>query len=172
MTGPAEKPGRKPRQATSSFNLKQLTALHRSAYQQLLTTQRGEYAHLRSMAGRSQASALAQAEIAVEFAQRWADVRRLPLAERAAAIAALRAEQSAALASRLIQHTCRLRDMHRANLAAVRPRHAMERRALSHRHRQTWAAAAAALSASRQQHQTARPPPNAHTHLTRGARLS
>ena len=175
MTGLAERPSRKPpetRKANSSFDLKQLTAQHRSAHQQLLIAQRAELAQLRAVPSHTKASALTQTEIAVEFGHRWAEINRLPVAERAAAAAALRAEQAAALASRLIQHASRLRDIRRAGLAAVRPRHVMERRALSHRHRQAWAAAAAGLFVSRQQQQPARPPHQTVAPLTLSRRLS
>jgi hypothetical protein len=51
-------------------------------------------------AGVSVASLRPRAEIAVQFAHRWAAIRRMPLEERATAAAALRAEQDAALAAR------------------------------------------------------------------------
>src|SRR5262249_38290490 len=54
------------------------------------------------------ASALAHSEIAVAFATRWAHIRQLPAHVRAAAIAALKADQAAALSARIAYHVSRL----------------------------------------------------------------
>ena len=73
------------------------------------------------------------------------------------AIAALKAEQAAALSARLDYYLARLRIAQRAERLTLSRRHVAERRLLSQRHKQAWAAAAAALKVFRH----ARAPPAA-----------
>lgn len=118
MTGPAERPSRKPLETRTAATahtiethytrisaragLRHLGAAHAAARKQLLAAQAAGYAALRSKgSGAALAVARARAEIAQTFAHRWAEIRRAPPALRAAAAAALESEQAAALAARI-----------------------------------------------------------------------
>jgi hypothetical protein len=99
------------------------------------------------------AAARARAEIAVQFAHRWAAIRRMPPEERAAAAAALHAEQEAALAARtrhLIGEHQQERRAERARLAVWHQRFL--------RCREVWVAAATMVAARRPLFQPRRPP--------------
>jgi hypothetical protein len=122
-----------------------LKALQRGDRKSLLAGQAGGYALLRHAArgAAAKASALAEAEIALAFAHRWAEIRRFPAALRAAAAAALQAEQAAALSTRTRYLLEQVQDQQRAAQGQLRSRYAGERKALSRRHRELWAAAAA-----------------------------
>ena len=109
----------------------------------------------RHSSARRQASSLARSEIALAFAGRWSEIRRMPAALRAAAIAALKAEQAAALSARLRYHLMRLRPDWRAEQLGLSRQHGAARRALAYRHKLAWAAASAAMKAFR----PARAPP-------------
>lgn len=134
-----------------------MTASLRGERQQLTAMQAAARALLRRRQGiASAASELAESEIALAFASRWAEIRRLPAPLRAAAIAALKMEQAAALSTRVSYHIGRLGMALRAERIALSRQHAVERRALSQRHRHAWAAAAGAIKAVR----PARAPPS------------
>ena len=137
-----------------------LRATQRSERQLLLALQAAAYAALRRNSSAAQARSLARSEIALAFASRWADIERMPPALRAAAAAALSAEQAAALSARLRYHSLRLRADERGARLQLSRQHTTARRALAHRHILAWGAAAAAINALR----AARPP----TPLPRG----
>ena len=125
----------------SPTNLRSLIALQRLERRQLLAMQSATYGamhHRRPAAGN--AAALARSEIRVAFAARWAG--RLPPALRAAAAAALKLEEAAALSARLAYHAARLRAADRAARSALRSVQLAERRALLFRHRMARLAAA------------------------------
>jgi hypothetical protein len=91
----------------------------------------------------------ARAEIAVAFAHRWAAIRRLPPGERAAAAAALQAEQTAALAARMRDVLGELHEQNRARRLKLRGYLAAQRSALSIRRRDARAGLAAVTQARR-----------------------
>jgi hypothetical protein len=127
-----------------------LRASHRAERQLLLAIQAAAAATLRRHTGAArQASSLARSEIALAFASRWADIRRMPTALRAAAILALQAEQAAALSARLRHHAMRLRAHWRSVRQTLTGQHTAARRALADRHNQARMAARAAIKASR-----------------------
>jgi hypothetical protein len=103
------------------------------------------------------AAARARAEIAVQFAHRWAAIRRMPPEERAAAAAALNAEQSAALAARTKHLLGELQQEQRSEQARRRTFLAARRVARLSRRREAWAAAASTVAARRLAHAPARP---------------
>jgi len=125
-----------------------LAALHRTERRQLIALQAAARELLRrhGRPGR-QASALARQEVALAFANRWAEIERLPPEERAAAAAVLKAEQAAMLAARLAYHGSLATTARRTSMRLLAGLHRAERTALRHRHRQAWAAAAAGLQA-------------------------
>jgi hypothetical protein len=98
------------------------------------------------------AAARARAEIAVQFAHRWAAIRRMLPQERAAAAGALNAEQEAALAAR----TRHLIGEHQQERRAERARF-MVRSPTLPRRRDAWAAATL-VAARRPLFQPRRPP--------------
>jgi hypothetical protein len=89
------------------------------------------------------AAARARAEIAVQFAHRWAAIRRMPPQEHAAAAAALHAEQAAALAARTKHLLGELQQEQRTERAQRRTFLVARRAARFSRRRETWAAASA-----------------------------
>lgn len=96
MTGPANRPARKPRGHWTPTTPASILGLD-----QRPPWRRGspaDYALLRSMhaADAVNALSLAKSEVTLAFADRWASIARLPASLRAAAIAALTAEQAAA----------------------------------------------------------------------------
>jgi hypothetical protein len=146
-------PGRCP---DAAINLRSLADLQRGERRQLLAMQAAAYAHIRRHpAAAAAATALARSEILVTFAGRWAEIRRLPPELRAPAAAALEAQQAAALSARIRHHLGRLTTTERTQPLGLPREHARARQALACRHRLAWAAAAAALRASR----PARAPP-------------
>src|SRR5262249_51865813 len=106
MTGPAERPTRKPpetRTATKSHQPRtDLGPSQAAERRMLLALQPAANAALRqsTIGAASKAASRAHAEIATEFAHRWAEVSRAPAALRAAMAAALEAEQAGALSTR------------------------------------------------------------------------
>jgi hypothetical protein len=140
----------------AAIDLHGLAALQQHERTQLLAIQAAAraLAHRHSRVAGA-AGALARREIAVAFAGRWAAIRRLPVHQRAAAAAALKTEQAAALSARLSHHLGRLRAHLRATRLALASEHTQARRALAHRHRLAWDAAASAVSRPR----PARAPP-------------
>ncbi len=152
MTGFSERPSRKPPETRTAAHAElrspttdwraALKALQRAERRQLQATHAGGYALLRA-GDTAKASALAHAEIALAFAHRWAEIRRGPAALRAAAAAALQAEQAAALSTRLVFLLGQASDEHRTARAQLGKCYAGERTALARRHRGAWAAAAA-----------------------------
>jgi len=134
-----------------------LRASHRSERQLLLAMQAAAYAAFRRNGSAArQASGLARSEIALAFASRWADIQRMPAALRSAAVAALKAEQAAALSARLRYHLIRLHAERRGERLGISRQHTAARRALTYRHKLAWAAAAATIKAIR----SARAPPS------------
>jgi relaxase-like protein len=103
------------------------------------------------------AAARARAEIAVQFAHRWAAIRRMPPEERAAAAAALHAEQAAALTARTKHLLGELQQEQRGERARRRAFLAARRVARLSRRREAWAAAASAVAARRLAHAPERP---------------
>lgn len=140
-----------------------LRASHRTERQLLRAMQAAAYQTLsRNGPAARQASSLARSEIAIAFAGRWADIERMPAALRAAARAALKAEQAAALSARLRYHVLRLQVPRRTERLALSRQYTAARLALAHRHKLAWAAATAPLKASR----PARAPPPANQQNT------
>src|SRR5437762_1008586 len=100
MTGLVESPSRKPVETNTAIVSQTapsdpalqwrgaLKSLQRGERKSLLASQASGYALLRSAArgAAAKAAAMAQAEIALAFAHRWAEIRRLPAALRAAAV--------------------------------------------------------------------------------------
>jgi len=86
-------------------------------------------------------AARARADIALAFAHRWAEVRRLTPALRAAAAAALEAEQSAELSARISHLAGELHAQNRAERSQLRYLYAAQRKALTTRHRMASASA-------------------------------
>jgi hypothetical protein len=124
---------------------------------QLAALRRAAYAALRpARAPPPHAAARARAEIAVQFAHRWAAIRRMPLEERAAAAAALRAEQDAALAART-KHLIAEQQQERQGEGHRRRAHLALWRA-SLRHRRQARAATALVKTSRPLLTPRRPP--------------
>jgi len=158
MTGPAERPSRKPPETRTAAAAAQtepradLRASHAAERKLLLAIQAAGYALLRR--SNNGIAARARAETTVAFAHRWAEIRRLPPALRAAAAAALEAEQAAALSARTTYLLGELHHQHRAAHAQLRHLFGAQRKALSRRHRE--AGAAAAATAARRQ--SCRPP--------------
>lgn len=104
-----------PKPAVNSARL--LRANHRSERQLLLAMQAAASAALRRHGSLARkAGSLARSEITLAFASRWVEIERMPASLRAAARAALKAEQAAALSARLSYHTGRLRAEQRACL--------------------------------------------------------
>ena len=99
----------------------------------------------------------ARAEIAVQFAHRWAAIRRMPPEERAAAAAALRSEQEAALAARTKHLLGELHQEHRTEQARHRARLAARRGARLSWRRRAWISAANTVAARRAAHMPSRP---------------
>jgi len=96
MTGLAERRARKPPETRTAAQVFTVTATRRLGRRR---TSSADYAALRVMhqADTARALALADSKIALAFAQRWAEIARMPAALRAAAAAALKSEQAAAL---------------------------------------------------------------------------
>jgi recombinational DNA repair ATPase RecF len=142
MTGPAERPSRKPPEtrtaATPSQTTNDLGPLHAGERKLLLAAQAAGYAMLRrsthGLAGR--AASRARAEIATEFAHRWAEIRHAPAALRAAMAAALEAEQAAMLSTRTRTILEQLHHQHRTEHNQLRSLYGAQRKALTTRHRQ------------------------------------
>jgi hypothetical protein len=121
-------------------------ANHRAERTLLLAMQAAAYAATRAhSAVTRQAGSLARSEIALAFATRWAHIRHMPTALRAAAIAALKAEQAAALSARLRHHAMRLAADWRTARLALSGQHTAARRALAYRHKLASNAAAAPI---------------------------
>jgi relaxase-like protein len=113
----------------------------RTERKQLLAQQAAACAALRSPAN-TKASALARADVALAFANRWAEIRKLPAELREAATDALMAEQAAMMEARLMDHGTRLAQLRRAGSQQLAQIHRMQRRTLAHRHREAWQFAA------------------------------
>jgi hypothetical protein len=94
------------------------------------------------------AAARARAEISVLFAHRWAAIRRMLPQERAAAAAALQAEQAAALAARTGELLGQVHQQQRIDRTQLRARLAARRVALAARRREA-SVRSAAMRASR-----------------------
>jgi hypothetical protein len=122
-----------------SFQRRQLLALQAAAREQTRPQRSAP----------SEAARRARAEIAVAFAHRWASIRRLPPSERAAAAAALQAEQAAALAARMRDVLGELNQQHRTRRLQLRGYLAAERCALSIRRRVARVDLAAVVQARR-----------------------
>jgi hypothetical protein len=100
----------------------------------------------------------ARSEISIQFAHRWAAIRRMPPEERAAAAAALRSEEEAALAARMTHLLAELRHEARADSAQRRARFATRRDVRLNRRREFWAAAATLVAATISVPRRPRPP--------------
>jgi hypothetical protein len=94
-------------------------------------------------------AARARADVELQFAHRWAALRRMRPQERAAAAAALKVEQAAALATRTAYLLGELHLQHQAQRTRLRTHLAAQRGALSARPREAWAKAAAVIRARR-----------------------
>jgi hypothetical protein len=94
-------------------------------------------------------AARARSEIDILFAHRWAALRRMPLQERAAAAAALKAEQAAALAGRIAELLGQLHQQQRMDRIQLRARLAARRKALAVLRRKASANAIATMRARR-----------------------
>jgi hypothetical protein len=158
MTGPAERPSRKPPEIrTAVISLRQintyrprlaptgsrreLAAAHAAARKQLIATQAAARRH----GAACDPAQRAYAEIVQAFAHRWAHIRRMPIEERAAAAAALGAEQAAALSARTRHLAGEVRHQSRAEHIERRHLFRVQRMALSQRQREAWARAAATI---------------------------
>jgi hypothetical protein len=116
----------------------------RAERRQLSALQAAAWAALRPhRSAARQAAVRARAEISVAFAHRWAAIRRMPPAERAAAAAALSAEQAAAIAARTREVLGELHQQQRIQRTQHRAHFAAQRSAIAHRFREACAAAAA-----------------------------
>ena len=153
MTGPAERPSRKPPETRTAATPHQtvpradLRASQAAERKLLLAMQAAGYAALRP--SNNGVAARARAETTVAFAHRWAEIRRLPPALRAAAAAALEAEQAAALSARINYLVEQLHAQNRIEGARLRYLYAAQRTALTTRHREARASASAVSRAQR-----------------------
>jgi hypothetical protein len=142
MTGPAERPSRKPPEtrtaATPYQPTNHLSPSHAAERRMLMALQAAGYTTLRQSthgaAGR--AASRARAELATAFAHRWAEIRRAPAALRAALAAALDAEQAAVLSARTKELLTELHSQHHMQRTRLRALYVAERKALTARHRQ------------------------------------
>jgi hypothetical protein len=129
----------------ATATLRSLSALQRGERRQLRAMQAAAYALARQHRGAAVAAARARSEVALAFASRWADIGRLPPNQRLAAIAALKAEEAAALSARLAYHHSQASGAQRVSRLALLHEHAQARRALAYRHKLAWTAAAIAM---------------------------
>jgi hypothetical protein len=97
----------------------------------------------------AQAAARARSEVDVLFAHRWAALQRMPPQERAAAAAALQAEQAAALAGRTAELLGLLHQQRRMDRIQLRARLIARRKALAVHRREASANAIATMRARR-----------------------
>jgi hypothetical protein len=135
---------RKPRiQTAATSHQPDLRASHAEERKHLLAVQAAGYTALRR--SNHGITSRARAEIAVAFAHRWAEIRRLAPALRAVAAAALEAEQAAALSARTRYLSGELHAQSRTDRTQLRYLYATQRKALTTRHRQ------ASVSAERSQ---------------------
>ena len=157
MTGPAERPSRKPPETRTAATPRQinahrsrivpagwrreLAAAHAAERRQLLAAQAAAHPHAQP----SDPAAHAYAEVVQAFAHRWACIRRMPREERAAAAAALRAEQAAALSARMRYLAGELHHQRRAQHIERRHLFQTQRKALSQRQHEAWARAVAII---------------------------
>jgi len=141
MTGPAERPTRKPLETRIAAHkpADQLPPLQAGERRLLSAFQAAGYATLRqsTQGAASRAVARARAEIATEFAHRWADLRRAPAALRAAMAAALEAEQAATLSARTRTILEQLYSHQRNQRSQLRAAYGAQRKALTTWHRES-----------------------------------
>jgi relaxase-like protein len=111
---------------------------YRAERKRLFANQASGYAALRATPSSNPAT-LAQSEITVQFANRWAEIRKGPAHLRAAASAALAAEQHAAVESRTRELANWLGSSKHAAFAQLSQRYRTERRTLTRRQREGFA---------------------------------
>ena len=136
--------------ARPSRTLRRPWLAFRGAARELLRRPRSAPRHVASRA---------RSEIAVAFAHRWAAIRRMPPGERAAAAAALRSEQEAAIAARTMHLLEELKHEARADGAQRRARFAVRRALRLDRRRESWRASATLVAATIPAPRRPRPPP-------------
>ena len=136
--------------AADPVNMRILAALQRAERTQLRAMQVAEGAAMhQGRRAATDAALLARCEIALAFASRWAEIARLPALLRAAAAAALKAEQAAALSARMRYHLAQVQVTQRVQCLALSHAHTHARRALARRHKLAWTAAATAINITR-----------------------